>query len=332
MLYLDSGYLNFDYIFSAGTPFNFVIGGRGIGKTYGAIKWCLDNNKCVMLMRRTQTQADIVATDDLSPFTPFECVIGADITTRNLTKGCAGVYRSDNPEMPFAYITALSTISNLRGFDASRVEVIIYDEFIPERHERTLRDEGAAFLNAYETINRNRELNGKPPIMVFALANSNRLDNPIFNELRLVPVVDKMLKKGREEYHDRQRGLSVYSIQQSPISDRKKDTALYKLGNKSYNDMALSNDFGFDRSNISSRNLSEYNPICTIRGITICRHKHRQELFVTAHFYGSPEQFDDTDSGVLACKRKYGWVWIEHLEGRVYYESANVKVVFLSIF
>ena len=37
---------------------------------------------------------------------------------------------------------------------------IIFAEFIPEAHERLIKNEAAALFNFYETINRNRELDG----------------------------------------------------------------------------------------------------------------------------------------------------------------------------
>ena len=116
------------------------------------------------------------------------------------------------------YTAALSTISNMRGFDASDVEMLIYDEFIPEKHERTLKHEATAFLNAYETINRNREMQGKKPLQVLALANAMDLANPIFLELGIVNNIERMLDKGRSNiYLDRDRGLLVAICSNSPI-------------------------------------------------------------------------------------------------------------------
>ena len=37
-IYLESGFLNIPYIYDNGKVFNFLIGGRGIGKTYGMLK------------------------------------------------------------------------------------------------------------------------------------------------------------------------------------------------------------------------------------------------------------------------------------------------------
>lgn len=37
-LYLDNGYVNMSAIIELGLPFNFVVAGRGTGKTYGTLK------------------------------------------------------------------------------------------------------------------------------------------------------------------------------------------------------------------------------------------------------------------------------------------------------
>ena len=37
-LYLPNGYVDIRWILAQGLPFNFLVGGRGTGKTYGALK------------------------------------------------------------------------------------------------------------------------------------------------------------------------------------------------------------------------------------------------------------------------------------------------------
>ena len=41
------------------------------------------------------------------------------------------------------------------------------------------------FFNLYETVNRNRELEGKEPVKVYMLSNSTSLDNEILAELSI---------------------------------------------------------------------------------------------------------------------------------------------------
>ena len=40
-LYLDSGYLNAKWVIDLPYPFVFCVGGRGTGKTYGALDTCV---------------------------------------------------------------------------------------------------------------------------------------------------------------------------------------------------------------------------------------------------------------------------------------------------
>ena len=89
------------------------------------------------------------------------------------------------------------------------MQLWIFDEFIPERHERPIKNEGAAFLNAYETMNRNRELQGYKPIQTLCLANANDLGNPIFMELGLVSRAMRMQQTGKTMSLLRDRGIGI---------------------------------------------------------------------------------------------------------------------------
>lgn len=53
-IYLDNGYVDIEKIVNYNLPFNFIVGGRGTGKTYGALKYAYEYNIRFMLMRRTQ--------------------------------------------------------------------------------------------------------------------------------------------------------------------------------------------------------------------------------------------------------------------------------------
>ena len=66
---------------------------------------------------------------------------------------------------------ALSTFGNLRGVDFSDVDMIFFDEFVPQKNARPIKAEAEAFFNLYETVNRNRELDGRPPVRVLMLSN-----------------------------------------------------------------------------------------------------------------------------------------------------------------
>lgn len=325
-MYTEEGYIDFDYIMKDPNIFKFIIGGRGSGKTYGAIKWALDNGRTMMFMRRTQTQIDLIRNDAFSPF----AAVDKNILVKSINKNLAGLYREENGA-PFGYMCALSTISNIRGFDASDVDLIIYDEFIGEAHERAIKHEGEAFLNAYETINRNRELQGREAVQVLALANSNQLANPIFVELNLVSPVERMLKNGNVFYKNFQRNVSVYMVNHSPVLDQKEHTALYRLsGDSDFSKMALKNQFTTEEmDHIAPQDLRQYKLSCVVGEICIYKHKSLKIYYVTDHRAGSTENvYSSGQMDLKRFRRDMYHFWLAYLGGKILFESYIFKVLF----
>lgn len=330
-MYTAEGYIDFNYIMNDRNVFKFLIGGRGSGKTYGAIKWALENNKTLMFMRRTQTQIDLIRNDSFSPF----AAVDKTIQVHSINKNLAGLYHEEDGE-PFGYMCALSTIANIRGFDASSVDLIIYDEFIGEAHERSIKNEGQAFLNAYETINRNRELQGKDPVQVLALANSNMLANPIFVELNLVSAVERMLKNGTTYvYKNPQRNVSVYLIMHSPVLDKKQDTALYRLaGDTDFSRMALKNQFTAEEmDHIAPQDLRQYKLLCTVGELAIYKHKSTKTYYVTDHVSGTTDSvYTSGNMDLKRFRRDQYFLWLAYLGGKILFESYIFKVIFEKYF
>lgn len=304
-IYLPSGYLNIRGILSYKCTFNFIVGGRATGKTYGALDYVLEDDVRFMLMRRTQAQADLINKPDFSPFKPVCDDRHIDITTASVSKYNAKFMLEDQT---IGYTCALSTIANMRGFDASDVKLLIYDEFIPERHERPIKSEGAAFLNAYETMNRNRELKGKRPLTVLCLANAFDIANPIFLELGLVGIAEKMKQNGRELYIDRDKSILILLPDSNKIMKQKNETALYKLTEGSeFKAMALNNDFIYNPTeNIKSMPLREFNPVVTVGEITIYKHKSKRLYYVSEHRTGNPPTFTTDEIGLKRYIKNYG--------------------------
>lgn len=335
-IYLESGYLNIQYILRFPVPFIFCVGGRGTGKTYGALKYCLENDVRFLYMRRTQSQADLINRPEFSPFKAVSADMGVDIISVPVTKYNAAFYHAvQNDEgkltpqgLPIGYTLALSTVSNLRGFDASDCDLLIYDEFIPEKHERPLKEEGAAFFNAYETINRNRELKGEKPLKVLCLANANNITNAMFTELNVVDKVNGMYQKGQAVTINEQRGYAIILLSESPISAQKKDTAIYKLtqGTDFYN-MAADNSFNVEFSPPSAVNLLEYTPLYVIDGITIYKHKSKSLLYASTHKSGGASEIDKR----LYCKLYKQYITAADERGLLQCETLLIREKLLTI-
>ena len=330
-IYLDNGYVDIKKILSYKLPFTFIVGGRGTGKTYGALKYVYENDIRFMLMRRTQAQCDLINKPEFNPYKAVCRDINAYISVKSISKYNACLMEeSEDDYKLLGYTCALSTIANMRGFDASDVKLLIYDEFIPERHERQLKNEGSAFLNAYETINRNRELTGQDPLQVLCLANAFNMANAIFMELGLVGITEKMIQKNNDVYMNKARGIMVVLLNESTISEKKKDTALYRIAGGSYTEMALSNDFVYnDTSDIGSRNLTEYALLCTVGEISIYKHKNNREYYVSEHMTGTAPEYNSDEVGVKRYQKKQGLkLYSAYMRNRVKFESMLTKSLF----
>ena len=330
-IYLESGYLDVEKILSYKMPFNFITGGRATGKTFGALLTAYQQQTRFILMRRTQTQCDLINKPEFNPYKAINAYIGSNVSVKSISKYNAKIMEeTEDTENILGYTCALSTISNMRGFDASDVRLLIYDEFIPEKHERPLKNEGSAFLNAYETINRNRELQGYEPLQVLCLANAFNIANPIFLELGLVGRCEKMKNAGQELYIDRERGILIVMLYKSKISKAKADTALYRLSTGSYSDMALSNDFVYNSTdNIKSLPLTEYRLICTIGEISVYRHKSKRNYYVSEHRTGTAPLYKSDEVNLMRYRKNHGLLlYSAYMRNNITFENMLTKSLF----
>lgn len=339
-LYHENGFANIPAILKRGMTFNFVIGGRGTGKTYGALRHIIETGTKFCLMRRTQSQLDTIARADTSPFKPIMRDLGLQWTCEpvSIGKSVYGYFKTTTDEEGkpvygelLGYAIALSTVANLRGFDMSDIDVLIYDEFIPETHERAMRNESDAFYNCYETLNRNRELAGRKPIQVLCLANSNDFACPILVGLGLVSTVERMIANGRTDYCNPQKGVGIFLLTDSPISERKKATALYKLTHgTAFSQMAINNAFaGMDDPDVYSVDLREYNPIVSVGELCVYRHKSAALYYVSIHKSGNVGHYSGDGVDMKRFMSTHSNLLLAVMTSKVIYESHLVKALFL---
>ena len=332
-IYDGNGYVNIEGILSEGYPFNFCVGGRGTGKTYSALKTAKEKNELFMLMRRTQSQADLISKPEFSVFKPLNVDLGWNVEVKRISKYNSMFYTQDAEENmhPVGYTCALSTLSNMRGFDASDIQLLIYDEFIPEKHERLLKNEADALFNAYETMNRNREIKGIAPIQLLALANANDITNPVFESLNLIRIADKMQKGNSDRWTDDKRGIQLIMLHRSPISRKKAGTALYNLTEGTdFSAMALDNDFQVNRQHVRPRPLNEYQPVCSIGELCIYRHKSENNLYCTTHLTGVfNRKYSVSDTDRIHYQRVYRSHWDMYISGRIFFEDVLSESLFL---
>lgn len=334
----DLGYFNLDKCNKANQPLNIIIGGRGTGKTFcllsDSYKRYTEHNRFA-LMRRTEVEISSIADDKYNPFKAVNRVLGIDVGARYITRNSVGeFYEKNGKEETFlGYATALSTFGKLRGADLSDVDRLIFDEFIKNKTSRPIPDEADLFFNAYETINRNRELEGKPPLQAFLLSNATTLNSPILEELQLVSVIERMKAKGQTAYTDKARGIHIELLDESNVSKAKSETALYRFTKgTAYSDHALKNEFAYDSfENIMKVNLNEYLPWIQVEDLYIYRHKHRMEYYVCKSKAKCQHIF--VGDNLPLFKRNFGGRFYQLLiGGYVLFQSFAVKQKIMSFY
>ena len=289
-IYTDSGYIDFDRIYEVYNPITLIIiGARGIGKTYGTLKYLTENKYKFALIRRTAAEREFIRNEEFNPLTALYndgCIPEFKIDGGKYSDSYYYIDETDS----FAVSFSIATASKIRGIDGRSISHFMYDEFIKDNNEKALKDEAGGFFQLMETIGRNRELSGEPPIKSILCANSNNIFNPICDALKLTDIIIDMRDKGKEQRYIRQKGILLIDVKRSPISEKKKETYLYRLtkGTVFYN-MAISNRFYNDISNMvgSPYPFREYKPFAEVKGVNILKHTSARLLYVSAKNRGT---------------------------------------------
>ena len=186
-IYTPDGWLNVPQLAARGCWLNVITGPRQVGKTYGVLKYMIEGKRSFILMRRTVEEVQFLGINQaVNPFAVY-------VPEHEITLDRAGkiLNISENGQI-IGICMGLPTVASIRGFSASEFTDIVFDECIPEKHVVTRKTEGDALLNAYTTINGNRELEGRPPVRLWLLANTNNINSPILTAFGLVDPILQM--------------------------------------------------------------------------------------------------------------------------------------------
>ena len=307
---------------------NIIIGGRGIGKTYSALSFLMDQGKPFIYLRNTDVQMKECVTSFGNPFKRWNRDHNKEIYFKS-EKSHSLIYDPDREDgQPIGYGLALSVFENLRGVDLSDVCYVLFDEFIEKRALSFRQFE--CFISFYETVNRNRELMGDPPLCCILLSNAQKLSNPILAGYNLIPVIERMIMTGQKEYRDK----AIYiNLPESEVSDLKRQTANYQMinGTKIASE-ALDNTFAFDSFyGIKKRNINEYIPVCQIDDIYIYRHKSQSLLYACSSQALNIQTFSSRDN-LTSFLRAYGRkLWDAASKGYLEYSDFVIKTKLLEI-
>lgn len=167
---VEDMYYNPNELMSKQRILNFVLGARGLGKTYAfkcrAVKRFLDHGEQFIYLRRYKS--DMKASvptffNDVSQ--EFDEKLEVKNNRFYINKKIAG------------FAMTLASFNSLKASSYPDVKLIIYDEFLIEESspQRYMTDEPKALLNVMDTVIRNRT-----DVKVVCLANAVSMVNPFF--------------------------------------------------------------------------------------------------------------------------------------------------------
>ena len=211
--------------------FNFIIGNRGSGKTYGAkkraVKQFLDKGYQFVYLRRYKEELDETAESYFNDIIVNGEFPDAVIEYRS---GCYFI----NDRLA-GYAMALTKAKDYKSISYPLVYLIIFDEFLIEDngYARYLKNEVKQFLNFYMSIDRYRGCT------VFFLANSVSMINPytLYFDLHL-PYGSNITRKG---------DLLLQLVQDEEFIKERKETRFGKLiAGTDFEEYAIENKFIMD--------------------------------------------------------------------------------------
>ena len=330
-LYTKAGWVNWDYIMSQPESIISVVGARGTGKTYGVMKWLIEHDKRFIYVRRLKTQLDECRKDVGNPFKKLN--FDLDMNIKPFPAGGTVSFNIDERGgKNVAVGVALSVVANIRGVDYSDYDYIVFDEFISSDGERPIKNEFQAFLNFYETVNRNREIEGRTAVKCIMLGNANRISNAYFTGWHCMRRVLNMIRGKQYVWRTDDRTRMIILLIDSPISEKKQDTVLYQNANNDFIMMALDNAFRTDETRIKSEPLKEYIHIVSVGEIGIYKHKSKRKYYVSATICKDP-YYDAFGIGLKMFQQDYYMLRIYYMVNKtVTFESFECELLFRELY
>ena len=328
-IYDKEGYLNMPSIINSGYPFIFMPAARGTGKTYGTLRYFVIMEEKIMLLRRTQKECNLQSHTDSTTYKEVMTDLGHEYKC-SMSDGVGRVL-DQTAGNTAAVCTALSTFASVRGMGYSDINHIVYDEFIAEPHVKKIKAEGLALANLYESVDRNRQLSGKDPVQLICLANSVNMNNDVFMYFDLITHAEQMIA---DMHEIKAIGNKLLIIpQNSPISRKKADTALYRAVNSEFSDMAISNKFILnDFSYVQKRNLQEYQCQFKVGDLYVFKHKNKHEFYIT-YQKGKTKKIYGSGYAALEKFRRDKWRFLAHYyDGMIRFESYQCIALFEKYF
>lgn len=272
-------FYNYSKIQSYNSLFNFIIGGRGIGKSYGAkkmvIKDFLKSGSQFIYLRRYKTELDTAVPtffDDIRANNEFD----EDIVMTVKRNKKLSTFEINGETAGFAI--ALSTSNILKSTSFPKVKTIIFDEFIIDQGVyHYLKDEVTKLLEAVETIGRLRD------VKVYFLGNAVSIINPYFTYWNLSTPYNSEFKRFRD-------GLIVVNCPINPEYEQAKKNSRFGrlIAGTSYGDYAIENKWLRDSNSFIEKKSADSKYWATIiingHNIGVWRDFNEGTVFLSEHY------------------------------------------------
>lgn len=343
-LYTKEGWVNYPAFFDLAEKRNVwlfvLLGPRQVGKTYGINLEMLKQNLNFIYLRRTDKEfKTICASPKLNPFTKYKDLgFDIDITKSGPITYSIGEYEaSDKGKITVIHERGvgltLANIASIRGFDGASFTDIVFDEFIPEKIVIHRKAEGDAMLNAYTTINGNRELEGKPPLRLWLLANAFDIQSPILDAFGLVPLLEKLMRTG-QEYTVTDTGICLAYFKSRQVIDKRRQTALMKhlqqsqsSGAQDFLAMALDNEFAYDRLElVQPKDLRGWKPYMKICGLYVYVKNLDAFYICRSAFPDKRDEYGSADK--KRCNIEHPEIYAYFNLGRMTFDSVQSMITF----
>lgn len=330
-IYTKDGWLDIPAIRSLGCWLHVIIGARQVGKTYGVTKNLLDRGNPFMFMRRTSAELKAICGDpDLDPWIKLD---GEGYRVRMSKIPGSETYAIGDIDPDTGKINnrrgmgiSLSTVATVRGFSGDQYTDLIFDEFIPEEFVVVRKSMGDAFVNALKTIGGNRELEGRPPLTVWLLANANSIQSPILQSLNLLDDLDELISSD-QEWKITDNGVFLGVPRSERITGLQRDTPLMRQiqGGKVY-DMMIENRFAYDNlTRIKKHSLTGWQPYLNVGKLGIW--SSGSHLYVTTS-RGKAPSYMDTEEDLKRLERDHLEIRIMYLNGYMTFYSTKAYLTF----
>lgn len=181
---------NYNKILSYNAMWNFIVGPRGNGKTYGAkkkaIKDFITRGHQFAYVRRFKEELQLSRDSFFADIEKANEFPDYDFRVVGKKAQIAPVETRDDDKRRWedmGVFIPLSTAQSYKSVSFPGIRNLIFDEFILEKsNQQYLRNEASVFKNLYSTIDRNQDR-----VRVFFLANAVSIMNPYFIDLKIRP-------------------------------------------------------------------------------------------------------------------------------------------------